>query len=100
VGWIVRLIRFHGLRHPGEMGAREVSAFLSDLAAERRVSASTQNLALNALVFLYGRVLERPQSELEGLVRACRVRSPLGPASARPTREIAAPEDAGGRSRA
>jgi integrase len=68
--WIVRFIRFHGVRHPDEMGAPEVAAFLSDLATEGRVAAATQNQALNALVFLYARVLGRPLPELAGVVRA------------------------------
>ncbi len=54
VHWIVRTIRFHGVRHPNEMGAPEVSEFLSPLAVEGNVAPSTQNQALNALVFLYG----------------------------------------------
>jgi integrase len=52
------------------MGAREVSEFLTHLAVERNVAPSTQNQALNALVFLYGSVLERPLGELDGVVRA------------------------------
>src|SRR3982750_2779651 len=55
--WIKRFIFFHQKRHPREMGAAEVQAFLSDLAVNQKVSASTQNQALNALVFLYGQVL-------------------------------------------
>ena len=51
--WIRRYILFHGKRHPREMGAPEVSSFLSDLAVGHQVSAATQNQALNALVFLY-----------------------------------------------
>ena len=57
VGWIRRYIVFHAKRHPAEMGAAEVSRFLSSLAVEGRVSASTQNQALAALLFLYGPVL-------------------------------------------
>jgi len=53
VDWIRRFILFHGKRHPREMGAQEVSAFLTHLAVERRVSASTQNQAKAALIFLY-----------------------------------------------
>jgi len=70
VHWIVRYIRFHGVRHPNEMGEREVTAFLTHLAVEANVAPSTQNQALNALVFLYGRVLDRPLGELAGVVRA------------------------------
>ena len=51
--WIKRFILFHGKRHPREMGAVEVERFLSDLATRRRVAASTQNQAFNALLFLY-----------------------------------------------
>lgn len=55
VAWIRRFIVFHEKRHPSEMGAPEVTAFLSGLAA-RGVSASTQNQALSAILFLYGAV--------------------------------------------
>ncbi|WP_255141047.1 phage integrase N-terminal SAM-like domain-containing protein [Synechococcus sp. Lug-A] len=51
--WLRRFLRFHGLRHPREMGSSEVNAFLAHLAVERKVSASTQNQALAALLFLY-----------------------------------------------
>lgn len=68
--WIRRFIHFHGRRHPAALGNAEVSAFLSHLAVERRVSASTQNQALSALLFLYGEVLRRPVGWMAGLVRA------------------------------
>src|SRR5438034_9768081 len=55
--WIKRYILFHGRRHPRDMGPAEVSSFLSDLAVTRRVAASTQNQAFNALLFLYREVL-------------------------------------------
>ncbi len=71
VAWVRRFILFHGKRHPKEMGAPEVVAFLSDLAVRGRVSASTQNQALSALLFLYRHVLDR---ELEGLDAAVRAR--------------------------
>src|SRR5205807_7667211 len=57
--WIRRFILFHGKRHPNEMGEKEVTAFLTHLAADRRVAASTQNQALSALLFLYQQVLDR-----------------------------------------
>ena len=57
VHWVKRFIRFHGRRHPLGMGAPEITAFLSDLATSRNVSASTQNQALSALLFLYKDVL-------------------------------------------
>lgn len=69
--WIERYIRFHGLRHPLEMGAPEVEAFLTDLAVVGRVAASTQNQALSALLFLYREVL-RVEIGLLDAVRANR----------------------------
>lgn len=57
VQWIRRFILFHGKRHPREMGAPELTAFLSDLAVQRNVAASTQNQALHAILFLYRDVL-------------------------------------------
>jgi hypothetical protein len=53
VRWIREFIRFHGMRHPQEMGEAEVNAFLTALAVERRVAASTQNQARSAILFLY-----------------------------------------------
>ncbi|NOR40173.1 MAG: tyrosine-type recombinase/integrase [Gammaproteobacteria bacterium] len=70
VGWIKRYILFHGKRHPRDMGDEEVGAFLSFLAMDRNVAASTQNQALNALVFLYKAVLNKPLGDLQGVVRA------------------------------
>jgi len=64
VRWIYRYIVFHGKRHPLEMGNKEVEAFLTYLAVERKVSASTQNQALNALVFLYKKVLKSPLGDM------------------------------------
>jgi integron integrase len=72
IDWIVRFIRFHRLRHPAEMGAVEVGAFLTHLATELLVAANTQNQALNALNFLYRAVLDRPLGRLQGVVRAKR----------------------------
>jgi len=57
VSWIRRFILFHDKRHPEEMGEREIEAFLSDLAVNRKVAASTQNQAFNAILFLYRTVL-------------------------------------------
>ncbi len=57
VDWIRRFIVFHGKRHPAEMGEREINAFLTHLAVEKKVSASTQNQALNGILFLYKNVL-------------------------------------------
>lgn len=72
VGWIRRFIFFHNKRHPAEMGEPEINAFLSGLAVKEHVSASTQNQALCALLFLYRHVLEKPFPQLEKLVRAKR----------------------------
>jgi len=58
--WIRRYILFHKKRHPREMGAAEVSAFLADLAVRQRASASTQNQALSGLLFLYREVQRMP----------------------------------------
>ncbi|HHJ52780.1 MAG TPA: integron integrase, partial [Caldithrix abyssi] len=72
ISWIKRFVYFHHLRHPEEMGAQEITAFLSALATEQNVSASTQNQALCALVFLYKQVLEREPGEFENIIRAQR----------------------------
>jgi integron integrase len=69
VYWVRAFIRFHGLRHPRELGAREVTAFLSHLATERDVAAATQQQALSALLFLYRHVLEIELPWLNDLVR-------------------------------
>jgi integron integrase len=74
VGWIRRFIVYNGKRHPAEMGGAEVTRFLTQLATEGKVAASTQNQALNALVFLYRHVLGSPFADLDGVVRAKRPR--------------------------
>jgi site-specific recombinase XerD len=68
--WIVRFIRFHGKRHPREMAEAEVTAFLTHLARDGNVAASTQNQALSALLFLYQQVLKKGSGWLEGMERA------------------------------
>jgi integron integrase len=70
VGWIRRFILFHGKRHPVEMGAPEVTRFLSFLAIQGKVAASTQNQALSALLFLYRHVLHQDLPWLDDVVRA------------------------------
>lgn len=72
IHWIRRFIFFHGKRHPREMGERELAAFLTHLAVERRVSASTQNQSLNAVLFLYKQVIGRDIGLIQGVVRAKR----------------------------
>jgi integron integrase len=74
VGWIKRFIFFHGKRHPLEMGQQEITRFLSALAVKEHVSASTQNQALCALLFLYREVLARDIGWLDDVVRARRPR--------------------------
>ena len=68
--WIVRFIRLHGRRHPLEMAEAEVTAFLTHLARDENVAASTQNQALSALLFLYKEVLKAEIGWLEGVERA------------------------------
>jgi integron integrase len=68
--WIRRFILFHGKRHPRDMGQTEVTAFLNHLAIQCNVAASTQNQALNAIVFLYKNVLGQELEGLQGLERA------------------------------
>jgi Phage integrase, N-terminal SAM-like domain len=72
VHWARRFILFHNKRHPLEMGEEEVGRFLQHLALNKGVAASTQNQALNALVFLYGSVLKRPFGKLPNVLRAKR----------------------------
>jgi len=70
VHWIKSFILFHGKRHPLEMGPDEITEYLTYLAVKRNVSASTQNQALNALVFLYKRVLNKDPGVFKNIVRA------------------------------
>ncbi len=70
--FIKRFILFHNKRHPNEMGAEEITAFLTHLAVEDKVSASTQNQAFYSLLFLYCDVLKISLPNIEGVVRAKR----------------------------
>ena len=72
VHWIKRYIFFHDKRHPAEMAELEIGRFLSSLATDGHVSASTQNQAFNALLFLYPEVLGKKIGLIEGVVRAKR----------------------------
>ena len=65
INWIYRFIIFHNKRHPEEMGVNEIAEFLTYLAVDRKVSASTQNQALNALVFLYKKVMKIPLNDFD-----------------------------------
>jgi len=73
VNWIKRYILFHNKRHPREMGRPEIEAFLTHLAVSENVAASTQNQALNALLFLYREVL---QQDLDLPIHAVRAKRP------------------------
>jgi integron integrase len=68
--WVRRFICFHGVRHPGEMAEPEINAFLTHLAVEQNVSASTQNQALSGILFLYRHVLGRELGDLGDVIRA------------------------------
>ena len=68
--WVKRFIRFHNVRHPAEMGETEINAFLTNLAVKEKVSASTQNQALSALLFLYRHIIGREIDDLGDVIRA------------------------------
>lgn len=68
LSWIRRYVKFHKRRHPREMGAAEIESFLSHLAVDSHASGSTQNQALQALFFLYQRVLEALRLRIKDLV--------------------------------
>ena len=86
VHWVKRFIYFSGKRHPAQLGAAEVTAFLNYLARERDVAAATQNQALSALLFLYKEVLRQPLpwlNELDRARRPARLPTVLTPEEAR-----------------
>lgn len=70
VHWIRRFVQFHKRRHPRELGKVEIEAFLTHLAVDRKVAASTQNQAFNALLFLYREVLQLQMPQLDTVQRA------------------------------
>ncbi len=72
IHWVRRFILFHGKRHPQQLGAAEINAFLTHLAVEGHVAASTQNQAFSALLFLYQKVLQVDPGQIAGVVRAVR----------------------------
>src|SRR5262245_62105790 len=89
VGWIRKFILFHGKRHPAEMKEAEVRAFLSHLANQGNVTASTQNQAFSALLFLYRHVLKQELGQIEGVDRAKRsISFTLSPDSRRGERGV------------
>ncbi len=73
VSWIKRYIHFHNMKHPKDMGEMEIEEFLTDLATRGKVSASTQNQAFNAVLFLYRQVLKM---DLFGEINALRAKTP------------------------
>jgi site-specific recombinase XerD len=76
--WVRRFVYFHKIRHPAEMAEAEINAFLTNLAVSESVSASTQNQALAALLFLYRHVIGREVGDLGEVIRARRpVRLPV-----------------------
>jgi integron integrase len=70
--WVYRYCNYHNMRHPMEMGAKEINQYLSHLATDRNVASSTQNQALNAIIFLYKHVLKKELEDLGDIVRAKR----------------------------
>lgn len=70
VRWVQRFILFHGKRHPDQMGKEEIETFLTYLAVRRTVSPSTQNQALQAILFLYRNVLEVDLPWPDDVIRA------------------------------
>jgi integron integrase len=70
--WIIRYVRFHGVKHPATLKEEHVVAFLNNLANQKNVAASTQNQALSAIVFLYKHILKKPLENLDRLKRAKR----------------------------
>lgn len=74
VHWIRRYVFFHNLRHPGELGEAEINAFLTHLAVDGKVSSSTQNQALSAILFLYRHILGREVGQIGNVIRASRPR--------------------------
>ena len=69
-GWIRRFILFHNKKHPKEMAETEIRQFISDLAVNAKISASTQTVALSALLFLYRDVLKKPLPYVDHIERA------------------------------
>ena len=67
--WIKRFILFHGKKHPADMGEVEITAFLTNLAVEKHVAASTQNQALSAILYMYKHVLSRELAWMGDIVR-------------------------------
>jgi site-specific recombinase XerD len=78
VSWVRRYVRFHGLRHPGDLGRNEIRQFLVALADRAQLSASSQTQALSALLFLYREVLNQDPGSMGDIVRAKQPSRPAG----------------------
>ncbi|AFN73824.1 Integrase [Melioribacter roseus P3M-2] len=74
IGWIKRYILYHNKRHPNEMGAEEIKKFISFLANEKNVSSSTQNQALNAILYLYKNIIKKEINFVDGISYVKRIR--------------------------
>jgi len=74
VSWIKRFILFHNKRHPDDMGAEEIKAFINNLATNRHVSSSTQNQALSAILYLYKNVLRKEVGWIEDIKHSTRIK--------------------------
>ena len=74
IGWIKRFILFHNKRHPNEMGKDEIQKFINHLAVEQNVSSSTQNQALQAILYLYKNVLKKEVGWLDDIKHATRIK--------------------------
>lgn len=74
ISWIKRFILFNNKRHPNEMGAEEIKKFISFLANEKHVSSSTQNQALNAILYLYKNIIKKEINFVDGLTYTKRIR--------------------------
>jgi len=86
--WVKRFIFFHNMRHPAEMAEAEINVYLTHLAVKEKVSASTQNQALSALLFLYRHVLDRKVGDLGEVIRARKPRHVPVVMTRQETREV------------
>ena len=97
IGWITRYVRFHKTRHPRELGSEAITAFLTHLAVDLDVAASTQNQARSALLFLYREVLHRDLTPLGDLPRAQRPRRQPGTTTSPPYQRLQVASSCGSR---
>jgi hypothetical protein len=88
VYWAKRFIYFHNKKHPKEMGETEIAGFLNHLSTKENVAASTQNQAMNAIVFLYKKVLERELKHIPEFSYAKRPKKAAGCNDARRSGDV------------